>query len=170
MLDLSQEIDKKSAFQSVQEFLQKSGLTIVKKDEERPWGGFFVIDNDSLITFINHFFHGVVVKNAGENQALSPKILLVQPEKRLSWQYHHRRSEVWKIIGGPVGIIISDDDSQTPVQPFDTGDVVTIDQGQRHRLVGLQDWGVIAEIWQHTDSSNPSNEQDIVRLDDDFGR
>ncbi|NBC66802.1 MAG: hypothetical protein GVY07_14240 [Bacteroidetes bacterium] len=47
---------------------------------------------------------------------------------------------------------------------------MTIEKGQRHRLIGLQNWGVVAEIWQHTDSSDPSDEEDIVRLDDDFGR
>lgn len=31
-------------------------------------------------------------------------------------------------------------------------------------------WGVVAEIWQHTDKDNPSNEDDIVRVQDDFGR
>jgi mannose-6-phosphate isomerase-like protein (cupin superfamily) len=30
---------------------------------------------------------------------LSPKIV-VAPNKRLSWQYHFRRSEIWKVIGG----------------------------------------------------------------------
>lgn len=170
MLDLSQKTDKKTAFDSVQNYIQSNALTIRKKDQERPWGGFFVIDNTSLITFINHFFPGVDVKKNGKKQVLSPKILLVQPEKRLSWQYHHRRSEVWKIVDGPVGIIISDDDSQTDVRSYNPGDVVTIEQGQRHRLVGLEDWGVVAEIWQHTDSSHPSDENDIVRLEDDFGR
>jgi mannose-6-phosphate isomerase len=29
---------------------------------------------------------------------------------------------------------------------------------------------MIAEIWQHTDPENPSDENDIVRLQDDFGR
>lgn len=170
MLDLSQKTDKQTAFDSVQNYIQSNALTIQKKDQERPWGGFFVIDNTSLITFINHFFPGVDVKKNGKKQVLSPKILLVQPEKRLSWQYHHRRSEVWKIVDGPVGIIISDDDSQTDVRSYNPGDVVTIEQGQRHRLVGLEDWGVVAEIWQHTDSSHPSDENDIVRLEDDFGR
>lgn len=170
MLNLSQESDKKSAFEIVQRYILSNGLNILNKDEKRPWGGFFVIDDTSLITFINHFFPGIDVKKGGEDQALSPKILLVQPEKRLSWQYHHRRSEVWRIVDGPVGIILSDDDEQTPIQPFAPGDVITIEQGQRHRLVGLQGWGVIAEIWQHTDTSNPSDEHDIVRVEDDFGR
>lgn len=36
--------------------------------------------------------------------------------------------------------------------------------GERHRLIGLNNWGVIAEIWRHTDKENPSDEDDIVRL------
>ncbi|NBV85915.1 MAG: phosphoheptose isomerase, partial [Verrucomicrobia bacterium] len=31
-------------------------------------------------------------------------------------------------------------------------------------------WGIVAEIWLHTDPSAPSDENDIIRLDDDFGR
>lgn len=42
--------------------------------------------------------------------------------------------------------------------------------GMRHRLVGLDNWGVVTEIWQHTDVEHPSDESDIVRLQDDFGR
>jgi len=34
---------------------------------------------------------------------------------------------------------------------------------------GIDGWGVVAEIWQHT-ASNPSDEEDIERLQDDFGR
>jgi len=49
-------------------------------------------------------------------------------------------------------------------------EIVHLAKGQRHRLVGLDGWGIVAEIWQHTDASNPSDENDIVRLQDDFGR
>jgi hypothetical protein len=42
--------------------------------------------------------------------------------------------------------------------------------GERHRLVGLETWGIVAEIWVHTEPSDPSDESDIVRLEDDFGR
>lgn len=170
MLDLSQKNDKKSVFDSVQDHIQSIGLSISKKDQERPWGGFFVIDRESLLLFISHFFPGIDPENIGQNQALSPKILLVEPGKRLSWQYHHRRSELWKIVNGPVGIVLSENDNQTGVQSFDSGEIITIEQGQRHRLVGLQDWGVVAEIWQHNDPAKPSDEDDIVRLDDDYGR
>lgn len=47
---------------------------------------------------------------------------------------------------------------------------VQTQQRQRHRLVGLETWGVIAEIWMHSDPDAPSDENDIVRLEDDFGR
>jgi len=49
-------------------------------------------------------------------------------------------------------------------------DKIKLQQGERHRLIGLAVWGVVAEIWQHTDASDPSDEDDIVRLQDDFGR
>jgi mannose-6-phosphate isomerase len=29
---------------------------------------------------------------------------------------------------------------------------------------------VVAEIWQHTDADYPSDEEDIIRVQDDFGR
>ena len=49
------------------------------------------------------------------------------------------------------------------------GDQIKLRQGERHRLVGLVDYGVVAEIWQHTDKI-PSNEDDIIRVQDDFNR
>ena len=101
---------------------------------------------------------------------LSPKLLIVEPNKRLSWQYHHRRAEIWRVIKGSVGIIRSDSDIQGELICLNTFDQVTLKQGERHRLVGLGDWAVIAEIWQHTDPKNPSNEEDIVRVQDDYGR
>ena len=47
--------------------------------------------------------------------------------------------------------------------------MVKLLQAERHRLVGLENYAVVAEIWQHTDIDNPSDEKDIVRLQDDFG-
>ena len=101
---------------------------------------------------------------------MSPKILVVAPNQRLSWQYHHRRAEIWKLVSGEAGIVISDTDQQGPLKKLTEGQIVQLNQGQRHRLVGLEGWGMIAEIWMHTDQNNPSNEDDIVRLQDDFGR
>ena len=101
---------------------------------------------------------------------LSPKILLVEPGKKLSWQYHHRRAEIWKLIAGRAGVIKSDDDFEKEVILLEPGDLVELQQGDRHRLIGLDQWGIVAEIWRHTDADNPSDEDDIIRLQDDFGR
>lgn len=101
---------------------------------------------------------------------MSPKILIVAPNKRLSWQYHHRRAEIWRVIQGQAGVVRSNTDSENELELLNVGATVTLLQGERHRLVGLEDHAVVAEIWQHTDVDNPSDEEDIVRLQDDFGR
>jgi hypothetical protein len=44
------------------------------------------------------------------------------------------------------------------------------EKGERHRLIGLENWGVVAEFWQHTDPEHPSDEDDIVRVQDDYKR
>ncbi len=96
--------------------------------------------------------------------------MVVAPEKRLSWQYHHRRAEIWRVVSGTVGVVMSDTDEETEVKTYQPGELITLRQGERHRLVGLAEWGVLAEIWQHTEPENPSDEDDIVRVQDDFGR
>lgn len=170
MDDVPLNSDKKTIFKSVKHYLASRGLTIRDIDKERPWGGYFVIDDSSLSSFLNLFFRDVEFNDLDESSTISPKILLIQPEKRLSWQYHFRRSEYWTVAKGKAGIILSNDDQQKPVQTYSTGEQIKIEQGQRHRLVGLDAWAVVAEIWKHTDPSNPSDEEDIVRLEDDFGR
>lgn len=162
--------DKNTIFETIKNYLIANGLKIQNMDNERPWGGFFVIDDSSLQTFLELFFEDVEFEESDDNFTLSPKILLVQPGKRLSWQYHFRRSEYWTVVKGEVGIVLSDDDQEKPLEIYKTGDMINIKKGQRHRLVGLEEWGVVAEIWKHIDPSNPSDEEDIVRLEDDFGR
>ena len=100
---------------------------------------------------------------------LSPKILIVKPEARISWQYHHRRTEIWQVYRGEVGIVRSHDDTEGELVKFKEGQQVRLSQGERHRLIGLEDYGIVAEIWQHTDLV-PSDEEDIVRVQDDFKR
>lgn len=101
---------------------------------------------------------------------LSPKLLLVAPQQRLSWQYHHRRAEIWQVVAGPVAVATSPTDLETTSTAYAPGERVVLRQGERHRLIGLNSWGVVAEIWQHTDASQPSGESDIVRVQDGFGR
>ncbi|MEZ4884932.1 MAG: hypothetical protein R3E32_09420 [Chitinophagales bacterium] len=159
-----------SIFEATEQTLLSQGFTIERKDSNRPWGGFFVIEEQQAAKFVETYFPEQSTNDLVDGRMVSPKILLVAPNKRLSWQYHHRRSEVWRVVEGRVGIVRSQTDEEQAVEYFEVGDVITLSQGERHRLVGLDDWGKIAEIWQHTDPNNPSNENDIVRLQDDFGR
>ncbi|HEY5692135.1 MAG TPA: phosphoheptose isomerase [Cyclobacteriaceae bacterium] len=161
---------KQDVFAEIESFLAQSNFDIVNKDDARPWGGFFVIDESQAAEFANHFFVGVEMESLKISGKLSPKILVVEPGKRLSWQYHHRRAEIWQCISGSVNVITSDTDEEAESQALNPGNQIRLAQGQRHRIVGLSTWGVLAEIWQHTDVNNPSDESDIVRVQDDFGR
>ena len=161
---------KTTLFNQINESLQQEGFTIASYDDNRPWGGFFVIDENQAQQFANRYFEGLDVASLKISGKLSPKILLVAPHQRLSWQYHHRRAEIWRLIDGEAGVIRSEDDVQGQLEVLKKGDTITLQQGERHRLVGLEEWGVVAEIWQHTDADNPSDENDIVRVQDDFGR
>lgn len=154
----------------LQQQLKEEGFTVVASDFDRPWGGFFVIDENQADHFIATFFPTYKKESLLLGNKLSPKILVVAPGKRLSWQYHYRRAEIWRVVEGEVGVVLSDSDQEQELNRFEPGEVLVLAKGQRHRLVGLEDWGVIAEIWQHTDPGNPSDESDIVRLQDDFGR
>jgi mannose-6-phosphate isomerase-like protein (cupin superfamily) len=163
--------DKEELFKNIEAQLTEQGFEIADHDFDRPWGGFFVINEDQAQKFIDTYFDDdVEMSDVNISGKLSPKILLVQPEKRLSWQYHHRRAEMWQVVEGPVGVVRSKTDEQTDVKEYSAGDLITLEKGERHRLVGLSEWGVIAEIWQHVDADHPSDEEDIVRLEDDFGR
>ncbi|MBD2721825.1 cupin domain-containing protein [Hymenobacter armeniacus] len=162
--------EKQALFQQIAAQLQQQGFTIAKEDPTRPWGGFFVIDEDQAQQFADTYFNGLSVDNLRIAGKLSPKVLVVAPHQRLSWQYHHRRAEIWQVVQGPVGVATSDTDEQGEVKTHQVGERIVLKQGERHRLVGLKDWGVLAEIWQHTDAANPSDEDDIVRVQDDFGR
>lgn len=162
--------DKKNEFEEIAKRLDSEGFKIVDKNEEKPWGGFFVINEDQAQQFADTYFDGLDIDNLKIGGKLSPKILVVAPNKRLSWQYHHRRAEIWQVVKGTVGVELSPTDEEGPMKKYHADEQVKIKQGERHRLVGLDDWGLVAEIWQHTDASNPSNEDDIVRVQDDFGR
>ena len=100
------------------EILISQKLKVVDKDTDRPWGGFFVISEDNAQEFSNIYFNALNTEEIKVSGKLPPKILIIASNKRLSWQYHHRRSE----------------------------------------------------IWIHSDKDNPSDENDIVRIQDDFNR
>jgi mannose-6-phosphate isomerase len=109
--------------------------------DERPWGSYVVLDD------------------APEHKV---KRIVVQPGKRLSYQRHARRGEHWFVVRGQG--IVTLDGSVLPVGPATAVDVPI---GAAHRIenTGIEDL-VFIEV-QHGDYFG---EDDIVRLEDDFGR
>ena len=150
--------------------LKNQGLRIDRYDLDRPWGGFYVLDDNQAQAFADLYFDDLDVELLRIGGKLSPKILLVKPEARLSWQYHHRRTETWRVVEGPVGIVRSPIDVEGELVSYEAGETIVLEKGERHRLIGLENWGVVAEFWQHTDPDYPSDEDDIVRVQDDYAR
>lgn len=148
------------------------GLEIDERQSsaDKPWGAYIRIAEKSLPQFYEAYWQNVDVPQPAAGLRLDPKILLVAPGARLSLQYHHRRGEHWLVLDGPVKVVMGDDAESLTEVVAAAGEVVRIPQGSWHRLVGLETWGRIAEIWQHTDAAQPSGEEDIVRVQDDYGR
>jgi len=156
-------------YKNIEEELNNLGFQIVDSNFEKPWGAYFCIDEKQVQDFGDKFFDGIDVDSLKVKNKLSPKILIIKPNMRLSWQYHNRRTEIWQVYKGRVGVVQSDTDIENELKNYMPGDQIKLRQGERHRLVGMVDYGVVAEIWQHTDEI-PSNEDDIIRLQDDFNR
>lgn len=148
------------------------GLEVVEAQSsaDKPWGAYLRISESSYEAFRKAYWGGIDVPTPGQGLRLDPKILIVAPNARLSLQYHGRRSEHWRVLDGPVKIAIGNDGASMSDIIAEVGQVVRIPCGQWHRLVGLNTWGRVAEIWEHTDQSKPSGEDDIVRVEDDYGR
>ena len=157
-------------FDKTFEIITSQKLKVVDKDIKRPWGGFFVISEDNAQDFSNIYFNGLNTEELKVSGKLSPKILIIAPNKRLSWQYHHRRSEIWKVVNGEIKVVTSHDDVERKEETLKEGDEIRLSKGERHRIIGMDDYAVVAEIWIHTDKDNPSDENDIVRVQDDFDR
>ena len=110
--------------------------------DERPWGSFTVLDDEL-------FDHKV-------------KRLVVAPGKRLSYQRHGRRAEHWFIVNGTATVIL--DGVEHEVR---RGENIDIAQGQAHRCENRGTTPVILIEVQH---GTYFGEDDIERLEDDFGR
>jgi mannose-6-phosphate isomerase len=162
--------DKQLVFQQAAAILLTKSFRLIDLDITRPWGFFLSVDESQAPEFIDEFYKEADLSGLDTALPLRPKFLGIAPGKRLSWQYHHRRSEVWHCLAGNFELVTSDNDKEDKRREVKAGEVVSMPQGMRHRGVGLDGWALVAEIWQHTDPANPSNEEDIVRVQDDFGR
>ena len=110
--------------------------------EERPWGSF---------------------ENLLDTEYCKVKRIIVKPGQRLSYQYHHKRSECWVIVQGWAAITLDD-----KFLSYKTGDVVEIPVGMKHRVMNNH----IKEdlIFIETQTGTYFGEDDIVRIEDDYGR
>lgn len=159
---------------SVEQSMQSYGYTIVDKDLARPWGGFLCINEAEVAQFVRQFFpaQSNILQETTHRYRLSPKVLIIKPGARLSWQYHYRRAELWRFLTR--GVYYRSLTDKIPDKPAiaHAGEVITLVAGERHRACGIvgEPPTIIAEIWQHTDPANPSTEEDIVRLIDDYKR
>lgn len=173
-LNLGSSVPRDEAFHLIRTALeQRLGYHFSDIDEGRPWGAFYRIEDQEADRFLAEFFPGIDPLEARlgrQELVLSPKILVVCPAQRLSWQYHEHRAERWRFLttGGYYKSLTNE---QGDLESAVAGDVVQFDTGERHRLVGSQaTYTLVAEIWQHTDPSHPSEEHDIIHLADDYNR
>lgn len=162
------------AVSTVSALATAAGYTIVDSTTTKPWGGFIRFQYRDGDRFIREFFPEIdpIEARLGNPEAeLSPKILIVDSGERLSWQRHARRAERWAFLT-PGGYHKSvDPDSMGDLTLAQYGDVVQFAAGECHRLVGAPDsLTLVAEIWQHTDDRQLSDEDDIERLSDDYQR
>lgn len=154
-------------YENIKSEVKNLGFSITHEDFNRPWGGFFQIDQRQSQKFV----HTLISQEINVNSLkISPKILIVKPNQRLSWQFHKRRKEIWKVYRNEIGVIRSLTNFENDLIIKKEGEVIHFDNKERHRLVGLDKIGVVAEIWIHTDLNNPSDENDIVRISDDYKR
>ena len=110
--------------------------------DERPWGHYTVLDS-----------------SAPDHKV---KQIVVMPHKRLSYQKHAKRSEHWFVVSG-VATVVLDGRGHT----LEPGQSIDIPVGTAHRCENGGDVPVVFVEVQH---GTYFGEDDIVRLEDDFGR
>jgi mannose-6-phosphate isomerase-like protein (cupin superfamily) len=109
--------------------------------EERPWGSFTILDE-------------------GENYKV--KRIEVLAGKRLSYQKHSMRSEHWMVVAGTAKVTL--DGQETTIA---TGGTIDVPIGAAHRIENVGD-GILVFI--EIQRGAYLGEDDIQRLQDDFGR
>jgi mannose-6-phosphate isomerase len=90
------------------------------------------------------------------------KQITVKPGGRLSYQYHHKRSEVWVVISGS-GLFTLDGMTER----VHAGKVVKIPVGHLHRIHNNMEEDL---VFVEVQLGSYFGEDDIVRVDDDYNR
>ncbi len=117
------------------------GDEVAHSFEERPWGSWHVLD---------------------EGEGYKLKRLEVKPGKRLSYQTHTYRAELWIVVAGVATCLV---EGRTIVAH--TGDCVEIGLGVAHRITNQHETDLVIVELQR---GPYTGEDDIVRLEDDYGR
>ena len=97
-----------------------------------------------------------------ELASLKVKCIWVHPTKRLSYQRHERRAEHWFLVAGTATVTINGVESNVSA-----GDSLDIAIGDLHRIENIGDDDV---IFIEVQSGTYFGEDDIERIEDDFGR
>lgn len=146
----------------------KPGLTMKDVDELKPWGAYYTFVSGDKQAFLDLFYSDIDFEVPG---TINPKYLVFEPGKKLSLQYHERREEIWKVIYGEVEAYYGPSDEVDEYKLYEVGDTLRYPVTMRHRGgATAKGWAIVAEIWRHEDHDNPSGEEDIIRISDDFGR
>ena len=109
--------------------------------EARPWGAYLVLDDGPLAKV---------------------KRITVDPGQRLSLQLHHRRAEHWFVVSGTAVVTLGDTELELAA-----GDAVDIPTGTAHRVRNPGDEPL---VFVEVQLGDYFGEDDIVRLEDDYGR
>lgn len=173
-IELSSSVKREDVQDRIRNVLEEElEYSFFEVNEDKPWGAYYRIVDEEADRFLAEFFPGLSVDKARlgmPDVCISPKILVVAPSMRLSWQYHNRRAERWNFLSSG-GYHSSNTNVMGPVTWVNPGAVVQFDTGERHRLCAPGwSYAIVAEIWQHTDPLELSDEDDIVRVADDFNR
>jgi mannose-6-phosphate isomerase len=95
-----------------------------------------------------------------ENENSTVKIITVKKDEEFSLQTHSKRSEFWKILSGTGEVTIGEE-----VIKASRGDEFMIPKETKHRLHATESDVEFLEI-----AMGEFNENDIIRIEDKYGR
>ena len=90
------------------------------------------------------------------------KRVIVLPGKRLSYQKHSKREELWNIVEGQALVTLDDKEIR-----FECGQSINISKGSLHRISNT---GQCPLIFIEIQRGSYLGEDDIIRVEDDYGR
>lgn len=142
-------LTKQQVIQEVSEIAVYAGYTLADIDDSRPWAGFVRLAAENGDDFTRTYFRvdPIEARQGDSSATLSPKILYVESNQRLSWQRHQRRSERWAFLTD--GFYYRSQDANNPGEPILTpaGTEVQFVAGECHRLMGYHNHPTfVAEI------------------------